>query len=393
MRVGPTWQCVEFGRDPYAWQRSVGGGGLIEDRELGGWIVADYRLARQVLAGPRFLKAPDRALPGPYTDRMQELSGSSLLFMDPPDHGRIRATMRDRFRPAAVKELGPSLKNAAVDAVRNWQTAGTDFVAGAALPYAIDVLACVLGVRTPDREMFVENTRLLVREFSVPLDSPEQRLIVGAKVELVAYLLEELEARQGLAGDLLGDLIGAQRDGRLSAEEMISAALSVLVAGVQPMADALANGVYQLAGHADQQQLLRSRPDLLANAVEEVLRHDSSVTLTDRVAAADLTLGRCPVQRGQWMFPALALANHDARVSPAPTEFDISRPSILHSSFGAGAHYCLGAGLARAALMAFFETLLQESVRIDLADTGASRRSEVPASRGFVALWIAVAWR
>jgi cytochrome P450 len=174
---------------------------------------------------------------------------------------------------------------------------------------------------------------------------------------------------------------------RLSEEEMITQCNLLLVAGNVTTTDLIGNGVKALLDNPDQLEKLRADPDLVENAVEEVLRFDSPVTNSGRIADRTVRFGGCPVQKGESLSTSLAAANHDPAVYPEPHRFDIARADTHHQSFGGGRHLCLGAHLARLEAQEAILGLLRRYPVLEHAERGYSYAS-VPSFRGMTEFWV-----
>jgi cytochrome P450 len=163
----------------------------------------------------------------------------------------------------------------------------------------------------------------------------------------------------------------------------------LLVAGNVTTTDLIGNGVWTLLRHPDQLRRLRDDPSLIANAVEEILRIESPVVQAARIATNDLVIGGCPIRRGESIVTSLAAANRDPDAYPEPDRFDITRPDVHHHSFGGGAHFCLGAPLARLEARLAIGALVKRFPGLRLADEPLEWRA-VPAFRGLARLSVSV---
>jgi cytochrome P450 len=161
----------------------------------------------------------------------------------------------------------------------------------------------------------------------------------------------------------------------------------LLIAGNVTTTDLIGNGVKALLDHPEQLAKLRARPELVANAVEEILRFDTPVVNAGRNVQSEMSLRGCPMQLGDTVTVSLAGANHDPRANPEPTRFDIERADIQHQSFGGGKHFCLGAPLARAEAQEALTVLLQRFPQLQLSPRGKRYRN-IPGFRGFAELWL-----
>ncbi|MDQ5854280.1 MAG: cytochrome P450, partial [Chloroflexota bacterium] len=197
-----------------------------------------------------------------------------------------------------------------------------------------------------------------------------------AAVALTAYLRTFIEQRRRQPqGDLLSALIMAEEGGgRLSEDELYATVALLLVAGHETTVNLIGNGVLALLRHPDQLRRLRDEPGLIRTAVEELLRYDSPVQATSRVARTDLEIGGHTIRAGQQVSFLLGAANHDPARFAAPERLDIGRDPNPHLAFGSGIHYCLGAPLARLEGQIAINTLVQRFPELALASERPGHR-------------------
>jgi hypothetical protein len=276
----------------------------------------------------------------------------SFLMLDPPDHTRLRRLVSKAFTPRTVSLLAPRIgeildESLAAADMRNW-----DVVRDLAYPLPVRVICELLGVPESDRDLLMSWSRLLARTLEPPLSPTHEADIAVAEkahVEFTAYLRDLVAHRRVRPGDdLLSRLVEIEERGdQLTEDELVATGVLLLIAGHETTANLIANGVLALLRHPDQLAALRADPSLAASAVEEVLRYDTPVQLTNRVARAPMRIGAIEVADGDIVLLLLAAANRDPEVFPDPDRFDIGRGAAGHLSFAAGPHFCLGAGLAR----------------------------------------------
>ena len=276
-----------------------------------------------------------------------------FLFLDPPDHTRLRRLVSQAFTARRVERLRPSIERLVADLL---DAAGDEFevVEGLAYPLPLTVIADLLGVPREDtprlREWSVVLTRALDPSLALtgrPAEGLAER--VAAMNEFREYFsaLTELRRREP-RDDLLSALVAAEEGGdRLSLEELLTTCVLLLVAGHETTVNLIANGVLALVRHPEQFALLAADPAAAPAVVEEVLRYDPPVQLTARVAGSDLTVGGVELAPGTLALLLLAAAGRDPAVNPDPDRFDVRRPSPRHLAFGHGIHFCLGVPLAR----------------------------------------------
>jgi cytochrome P450 len=327
------------------------------------WLVVGYELAREALTHPALLKnsepSEDALAAAGFTGNKPGVGlGGQMLEADPPEHTRLRKLVSGAFTPRRTQELGPRIQeisDALIDSMAAAPGHEADLVQAFTGPLPVTVIAELLGIPESDRDDFrVWTSRAL--DYS----SPGHRAAIADLHRLLAGLIEDKRARP--ADDLLSDLI-AKRDqeaGMLSDQELVGTALLLIVAGHETTVNLLGNALFALLRDPEQAQLLRDRPELIPQAVEEFLRYDPSVELTTfRYAAADLELGGQPIARGDVLAVALTSASRDAPNEGDRDSLDVTRSNPRHLAFGHGIHHCLGAPLARLEAVTALSTFLR----------------------------------
>ena len=277
----------------------------------------------------------------------------SFLFLDPPDHTRLRRLVAQAFTARRVEQLRPTIEGLTADLL---DAAGSemDVVDELAYPLPLTVIADLLGVPRADTPRLREWSAVLTRALDPyialtgqPAEGLEHRM--AALTEFREYFQRLVERRRRDPGDDLVSALTAAEDGgdRLSSEELLSTCVLLLVAGHETTVNLIANGVLALLRHPGQFAMLATNPGLAPGAVEEVLRYDPPVQLLMRVAGEDLSVGGTTVPSGSVVLLLLAAASRDPAVHEEPDRFDIGRTQLRHLAFGFGAHFCLGAPLAR----------------------------------------------
>lgn len=276
-----------------------------------------------------------------------------FLFLDPPDHTRLRRLVSQAFTARRVERLRPSVERLVADLL-DGVGEELEVVEGLAYPLPLAVIADLLGVPREDtsrlREWSIVLTRALDPSIALTGRPPEgmaQR--VAAMNEFREYFSALTEQRRREPrDDLLSAMVAAEDGGdRLSVEELLTTCVLLLVAGHETTVNLIANGVLALVRHPDQLALLARDPELAPAVVEEVLRYDPPVQLTARVAGSGLTVAGVDLPPGTLALLLLAAAGRDPAVNPDPDRFDIRRAAPRHLAFGHGIHFCLGAPLAR----------------------------------------------
>jgi cytochrome P450 len=210
-----------------------------------------------------------------------------------------------------------------------------------------------------------------------------------AQATLDAYYIGAITARRKRpTGDLISAMVAAENDGDTFTDaEIISQCNLLLIAGNVTTTDLIGNGVHALIEHPDELAKLRSNPALLENAVEEMLRFDTPVATSGRIANRAIEIRGCPTHAGQSITVSLAGANHDPEIYDHPERFDIERKDTHHQSFGGGRHFCLGAPLARVEGQEAIRALLARFPKLGASARGHRYRA-IPGFRGFAEYWV-----
>ena len=303
----------------------------------------------------------------------------SLLFMDPPDHTRLRGLVARAFTPRRIDELRATTQAIAtelVDAIAA-MAGPVDLVQAFAYPLPVRVICALLGVPPEDEAMFTDWSRGIARSVdpSVLRTPAIEATIEDARANLRRYLGDLLAARRRQPGDdLLSALAAVDVEGdRITPREVVGLAQLLLVAGHETTVNLIGNGTLALLRNPEQLALLRRSPELVGPAVDEFLRFDGPVQITQRVVTQDMTVVGCPVKRGDEIMLVLGAANRDPSAFPNPHKLDVTRDARRHVGFGGGIHHCLGAALARMEGQIAFATLLDRFPHLELAGTPERR--------------------
>jgi len=347
-----------FTDDPYPHYRRMRDTDPVHEHPLGFWFVSQYDDVAALLRSG--LSVEDRNLAdGPVADQYRALNDTgggvmdlSMLERDPPDHTRLRKLVTKVFTVRAIAALEPMVTRLVDDSLDRIADGGqVDLIEELAFPLPFAVISEMLGTPPTDHVRLRELSGTLVRSLEVVTDPELLRAISAAEVEL-SEMMRDIIAwkRDNPADDLLTALIAAEHDGdQLSDEELVAQVLLLYVAGHETTVNLIGNGVLALLGNPDQLSLLRARPDLAGNAVEEFLRYDSPVQQSRRISVAPHTMRDREIPAGAFVVACLASANRDERRwGPDADLLRIDRADArAHASFGAGPHHCLGAALAR----------------------------------------------
>jgi len=364
------------------------------DNVIKRWVLTRHDDIERVLRDRTTAVDGRKANEGTYM-RMFAAKGDrepSMLMLDAPDHTRLRALVSKAFTARRVEFLAPricEIINDLLDVVTGRES--FDLIEAFAGPLPVIVIAEMLGVDPADRDDFKRWSDLTAMFFN-PLPTDVQRGAVGnARKELDAYLRHAIAGhRADPREDLISAMIAVEEAGdQLNDDEIVTMCSLLLAAGNVTTTDLIGNGVWTLLRHPDQLQKLRDEPALIKNAVEEMLRFESPVVQTTRMPMHDLNIGGYPVRRGESIFMSLAAANRDPAAYHEPDRFDITRTDVHHHSFGGGAHFCLGAPLARLEAQLAIAAVVQRFPKLRLAEEPLEWRA-LPGFRGLARLRVQV---
>ncbi|HVC13704.1 MAG TPA: cytochrome P450 [Acidimicrobiales bacterium] len=343
--------------DPYPGYARLRDAAPIWEAAPGFLVLSRHEDCGRVLRDLRFghLEADD----APAPSRRRALTGDadreavrSFLVRNPPDHTRLRRLVSRSFTPRRVEELAPRIEALTAELLSN--VAGSpsfDVVSAIASPLPVAVICELFGVRDPDRHRVVGWSHALARGLDPAflLTADERRSQLAARDEFADYLVAEIARRRRLPGDdLISDLVATHDQGEsLTDADLVATCILLLIAGHETTTSLVANAVHAFLRHPAQWEEVAADPELVPGAVEEVLRFDSPVQLTMRVARADADVGGIPAPRGTFVVLLIGAANRDPLAYDEPDRFDVRRQPRPHLAFGQGVHFCLGAPLAR----------------------------------------------
>jgi cytochrome P450 len=344
--------------DPYPVYRQLLEGGPLQMPENNLHVFSSFADCDEVLRHPASCSdrlkstAAQRAIAAGEQPRPFGTPG--FLFLDPPDHTRLRRLVSKAFSPKVVKALEPDIATMVNGLLDKVADAGEfEVIADLAYPLPVAVICRLLGVPIEDEPKFSWASALLGQgldpfiAFTGQAHGFEDRLKAG--LWLRDYLRDLLERRRAHpADDLISGLIAVEESGdQLTEEEIVATCNLLLIAGHETTVNLIANAVLAMLRHREHWAALGEDPQLAPGIVEETLRYDPPVQLVGRVAGEDMAIGESRIPKGDTMMLLLAAAQRDPAGIERPDEFDPGRESIRHLAFGKGPHFCLGAPLAR----------------------------------------------
>jgi cytochrome P450/acyl-CoA synthetase (AMP-forming)/AMP-acid ligase II len=311
------------------------------------WLITDYEQARFVLSDPRFSRAAAHGRDIPRQSHSPMDAG--LLSIDPPDHTRLRSLISKAFTMRRVEGLRPKVRALAETLIEEMKSSGTsaDLVEQYALPLTRGVISDLLGVPKEDRGRFRAWSDAHLSTNALPAAE-----IATRTGDLHAYIAELTAAKRAKpADDLLSDLVEARdQDDRLSEEELVKVAITLLSAGYEATSTQIPNFIYFLLGQPELWNQLRTQPEKIPSAVEELLRFVplmAGAGTMPRYALAEVMIGETVVAAGEPVIVSLTASNRDSALFENPDTFAIDRERNRHLAFGHGLHHCVGMSLAR----------------------------------------------
>ena len=375
--VMETLLTPEGRADPYPRYRQLRDVAPVHRSDLGAvWFLTRWADCNAVLRDPRLgkgdLNDDRRALFNPgLPPRQQTVMGNSMLFVNPPDHTRLRGLVSRGFTPRRMQDLEAHVGHMADVIVDRMAVEGdVDVMDALAFRLPVQVIGELVGVPPSDRDQF----RTLVRASAAALEPGVTAEQVEDAEHAMAimddYFRSLIERRRAdLEHDLVSALIAA-RDGedRLSEDEMVATLILLFAAGFETTTNLIGNGLLCLLRNPDQFACLRAEPGLVPSAVEEMLRFESPVQVDARTAFEPVEIDGHRVDTGETVVTFLGAANRDPAEFVDPERFDVARDPNHPLSFAAGIHYCLGANLARLEGRIVFDRLVRRTADIEWLD-------------------------
>ena len=363
----------------------------------GMWMLTRYRDVHSVLRDPRFsverLRAP---LMRDNLDRMPEFLRQSatgmrsMLVMDPPDHTRIRKLVNKAFTRKRIAALRGHIEAIVRELADEAQAKGTfDLIHDVAESLPAIVIAELLGVPVEDHRRFRQWSSAMINGFASPSVEARATGTESAR-QIFDYLADIIAARRGAPReDLISAMIAAQEErDALTDAELLATGNLLLLAGHETTTNLIGNGTLALLREPDQWKRLCNERALLPTAIEELLRYDGPVQATVRVALEDVAIDDQVIPEGSLVLVSIGSANHDPDVFEDPDQLDLARDPNPHLAFGFGAHFCLGAPLARLEAQIAFDALTKRFPGLSLVEDRPVYRAN-PVLRGLTSLDVA----
>ncbi|MGE0622132.1 MAG: cytochrome P450 [Pseudomonadales bacterium] len=307
-----------------------------------------------------------RKPPGPF----REFGRSNMIGMNPPDHTRFRKAIMRAFAPKQIATLSTFIEqtsDALLDAMAERESG--DFIDDFAYPLPVAVICEMLGIPDANHDILRRGSAAMLAGLELSASADELESAGAAAQTLFDYLRELVDARQNSLGDdLLSLLLRHQQEDQLNRDEVVWAAITLLLAGHETTTHLLGNGLLALMHNPDEITKLARSPELVGNAVEEFLRYDPSLYVLFRQTVEAVEIEGVPIPAGAILILSLAGANRDPRVFAAPDTLDVARPNAdQHLTFAAGRHLCAGHAVARLEGRIAFDRLLARFSGFELA--------------------------
>ena len=363
------------------------------DPYMHAWVVTSYPEVMTVLMN----YSSDRTPPLDYLDRLglsfmkpfAEMMLQQMLFMDAPMHSRLRGLCALAFTPRKVEEIRSAIQHTADELIDKVIGAGhLDLMEDFANPLPAIVTSKLMGVPVEDHRQLSEWVIDIAEVHGNFQHHPDRvKEIIQSLQDLKSYVAERMaELRKRPNNGLIYSLMTAEMDGqRLSDEEVIATTIVTMIGGHETTTNLIASGFLALLRNPESLEQLRTRPEIVASAVEELLRYESPVQHTARIVPAETELGGKSIPKGAKVVAVLAAANRDPNRFPDPDRLDLLRPDNRHLAFGWGAHFCFGAPLTRMEGQIAFNTLLRRLTVPRLLDQTLEWRDNA-GLRGLTAL-------
>ena len=359
-------QKITFGgetlQDPYPMYARMHAGGPLHlldvDGQWGAWAIFSHAECSAIAKDPRLsAKRANQMLallpPGSQSEfsELARMLNLWLIFMDAPEHTRLRKLLNKGFAPAAIEGLRPQIE-AIVDGMLQPLKHGSEveLMEEFANPMPVRIISELLGVPQDLHDTFVNWSRAIAVFRGNPERTVEQaRAAQDALIAMTNFFRKAVaERRRNKGNDLISLLIDIEEDGEvLTEEELYAQCIALLFAGHETTRNLIGNGMYTLLKHPQETAELRAKPEMIRSAVEEILRYESPVQFTARVIKEDIEVCGQRIPKRWSILCMLGAANRDPKQFKEPDRLDLKRLNNQHLAFSAGPHFCIGNQLAR----------------------------------------------
>ena len=353
---------------------------IAEARELskvvntsdGGLYVLGHKEIEGVLKSPKFAAADLLGMMGLSEGPVWEWWNRLMFSNNDPFHGRIRKLVSRAFTPRRVERERPRIRALADRLITDGVDAGeVDLMATVAHHLPSQAMAELFRIPESDRDMFCGWTTDIGLAFGAAADPAVRAQVETALAHLDEYASRLVEERRSDPGDdLLSELIAVEEEGdRLNTRELVDLVENLLFAGHDTTRGSIGALLFLLCSDGDSMAAVRRDPSLVAGAVEESLRYEAITFSTARTATEDVVIDGVEIPAGMPLGVCLPAASRDPLVYDSPNTFDLRRKDVHPPTFGAGAHYCIGASLARLELQEFLSSVLEHTSEVGVVET------------------------
>ncbi|MEA2567288.1 MAG: hypothetical protein QOD49_2465 [Actinomycetota bacterium] len=359
--------------DPYPLYASLRATDPVHRSPRGFWVLTRYEdidLVQRDARCSRGLRPDDGMVAawGGWSSPIATELCTWMMHQDGADHARLRGLVGKAFHPPGIRLLRARVQTI-VDGLLDKVLGGgaMEVIADLALPLPVAVISELMGLSVDDHEQTGRWARAVGHAFDdvlTPETLGQTELAIG---EITSYMRTKLGQAGGDGAGILSTLQAAQSGELLRERELVSTANLLLFAGFETTRNLIGNGFLALLRHPEELEKLRTRPDLLPNAVLELLRYDSPVQANRRVALEPVEVGGVEIAAGEKMLLLLGAANRDPARFEDPDRLDVARPGVRPLSFGGGVHFCLGAPLALLEAEIAISSLIRRLEGVELA--------------------------
>jgi cytochrome P450 len=362
-----------FRADPYPHYRAIlKGAPRVLDMGFKFALAARYADVRAILIDHATYSSVQ---PAGFAEQQKAFGDApTMLGSDPPTQTRLRRLVSRDFTPRRIRELEPRIREISSELLDKVKGKNEfDVMADLANPLPVMVISELLGVPPSEYLQFKRWSDKVIEADNTLPGMPIPDEIKNAFGELKEYFIATIARRRKDPGtDLVSALVAHQEAEALSADELLQFVVLLLLAGNETTTNLIGNGMLALGRNPDAMAALRSKPELMRAAIEEMLRYDGPVQSTFRTATKDTEIGGTPIEAGMGVFVIVAAANRDTAQFENPERFDITRAPNEHLAFGEGIHFCIGAPLARMEGSIAIESALAQFPGMKLKNPGAA---------------------